>query len=109
MKSMRFAAAAIVVASMVPAGCSLPGRIAPDTVSLADRCADIVKRAMPFADIDIGELSSANADLRTIVAKVTGTRTDMPDNGQIERHLAAECTFRDGVLIAFHWTKGGPP
>jgi hypothetical protein len=95
------------------AGCGwshdLKKEVTADTASLADRCAEIMKKAMPFAEIDIGNRSSTASGLRTIVAKVTGKRTDMPDNGQVERDLAVECTFEDTVLTAFRWTKGGPP
>jgi hypothetical protein len=68
-----------------------------------------MQKAMPFAEIDIGGRSSASTGLRTIVANVTGKRTDMPNNSQVQRDLAVECTFEDNVLTAFHWTTGGPP
>ncbi|MBV9555229.1 MAG: hypothetical protein JO032_20815, partial [Alphaproteobacteria bacterium] len=51
----RSAIAACVAAAGLIAGCdtahTLGGKINPDTLSLADRCADIMQRAMPFADI----------------------------------------------------------
>jgi hypothetical protein len=104
--------AALAVASLL-AGCgwshNVEKAVTADTASLADRCAEIIKKAMPFAEIDIGDRSSAATGLRTIIAKVTGKRTDMPDNSQVERDLAVECTFDDTVLTAFRWTKGGPP
>jgi len=84
------------------------GRVAPDTLGIADRCAEIMQKAMPFAEIDIDERSSRNVDLRTMTAQVTGTRTDMAGNFQVDRHLAVECSFTDNVLTAFRWTKGGP-
>ena len=104
--------AALAVASLL-AGCgwshNLGKEVTADTASLADRCAAIMKKAMPFAEIDIGDRSSAASGLRTIIAKVAGKRIDMPNNSQVERDLAVECTFDDNVLTAFHWTKGGPP
>ena len=104
--------AALAVTSLV-AGCGwshdLKKEVTADTTSLADRCGEIMQKAMPFAEIDIGERSSAATGLRTIIAKVTGKRTDMPDNSRVERDLAVECTFEDTVLTAFRWTKGGPP
>jgi hypothetical protein len=103
---------ALAVTSLI-AGCGwshdLKKEVTADTASLADRCAEIMQRAMPFAEIEIGERSSAASGLRTIVAKVTGKRTDMPGNSQVDRDLAVECTFEDTVLTAFRWTKGGPP
>jgi hypothetical protein len=101
-----------MAAAGILAGCDwsrqMGGRIAPDTISLADRCAQIMQKAMPFAEIDIGDRTSANVDLRTITATVAGTRTDMAGNTQVARDLAAECTFMDSVLTGFRWTKGGP-
>jgi hypothetical protein len=111
---MRQAAslAALTVVSLLT-GCGwshdLKKEVTADTTSLADRCDAIMQKAMPFAEIDIGDRSSTATGLRTIVAKVTGKRTDMPDNSQVERDLAVECTFDDTVLTAFRWTKGGPP
>ena len=104
---------AVLAAASLLAGCGfshdLEKQVTADTASLADRCGEIMKRAMPFAEIDIGERSSASTGLRTIIAKVAGKRTDLPDNSQVERDLAVECTFQDNVLTAFRWTKGGPP
>jgi hypothetical protein len=102
----------ILVAVGFLAGCDwsqrMEERVAPDSVSLADRCAQIMKRAMPFAEMDIGDRTSDSSDVRTIVAHVTASRTDMPDNASVERDFAVECTFTDNVLTAFRWTKGGP-
>jgi hypothetical protein len=104
---------AVLAAASLLAGCglshNLEKQVTADTASLADRCGEIMKKAMPFAEIDIGDRSSSATGLRTIIAKVTGKRTDMPDSSQVERDLAVECTFEDTVLTAFRWTKGGPP
>jgi hypothetical protein len=112
MAGMRLSAViAITVASLL-AGCNwqrVAADVAPDTVSLADRCAAIMKRAMPFAEIDIGDRTAKTTDVRVIVTEVTGTRKDMSNNAAMDRDLAVECTFTDNVLTAFRWTKGGPP
>ena len=109
---MRVLPAALTAAVLL-AGCDwsqkMAGRIAPDTVSLADRCGEIMQKAMPFAEIEIGDRTSESTGIRTIVAHVQGTRTDIPQNGEVARDLAAECTFQNNVLTAFRWTKGGPP
>jgi hypothetical protein len=109
----RFAVIAIFVSACSLAGCDwsqrMGSRVAPDTVSLADRCAGIMKAAMPFAEIDIGDRTSNSTDIRTIVARANGTRTDMPGNNRVDGDLAVECTFVDNVLTGFRWTKGGPP
>lgn len=95
------------------AGCSFSERvehqIAPDTVSLADRCGAIMQAAMPFAQIELGDRGSRSPDVRTIIATVVGTRADVPKDAANGRDVAAECTFVDGVVTAFRWTKGGPP
>jgi len=102
------AAIMILAAASLLGGCGWSKGVAPDTVSLADRCAEIMQRAMPFAEIETGGETSQDVDIRTIVAHVQGARTDMPANTTIERGLAVECTFVDNVLTAFRWTKGGP-
>jgi hypothetical protein len=106
---MRLAVVIAALAAAALAGACTGQDFAPDRISLGDRCADIVKRAMPFADIDIGDVTAKNAGTRTIIAQVNGTRTEMAANSQLQRDLVAECTFVDNVLTAFRWTKGGPP
>ena len=98
-----------VLAAASLAGCSLSQNLAPDTVSLADRCGEIMKAAMPFAQLDLGERTSRSPNVRTIVAQVIATRTDLPKDSPGEHDLAAECTFENNVMTAFRWTKGGPP
>jgi hypothetical protein len=85
------------------------GRINPDTLSLADRCANVMKAAMPFAELDIGKLSSESTGIRTITARAEATRTDAPKDVPIARDLAVECQFDSNVLTSFRWTRGGPP
>ncbi|MBV9553417.1 MAG: hypothetical protein JO032_11555 [Alphaproteobacteria bacterium] len=108
----RSAIAACVAAAGLIAGCdtahTLGGKINPDTLSLADRCADIMQRAMPFADIDIGQRSSEGSGVRKILARVEGSRDDLPKDVPAGRELGVECEFTDGMLTGFRWTKGGP-
>lgn len=103
----------IILAAASLAGCSvsqkIEGRLAPDTVSLADRCGAIMQAAMPFAQLELGDRASRSPDVSTIIAQVAATRTDLPKDAPGERDLSAECTFKDNVMTAFHWTKGGPP
>jgi hypothetical protein len=112
---MRRAAACLALLAVGPllAGCdwakTVTGRINPDTLGLADRCANVMRAAMPFADIDIGKLSSENTGIRTITARVEGTRGDAPKDVPIARDLAVECQFDSNILTGFRWTKGGPP
>jgi len=85
------------------------GQLSPDTISLADRCGAIMQAAIPFARIELGDRTSRSLDVRTIVAQVSGTRADVPNEAAEGRDLGAECTFEDNVMTAFRWLKGGPP
>jgi hypothetical protein len=102
-----------LVGALCLAGCSwsekVESKVAPDMVSLADRCGSLMQAAMPFAQIDLGDRSSRSPDVRTIVATVNATRTDVPKDVAGGRDLTAECTFVDNVLAGFRWTRGGPP
>ncbi len=73
---------------------------------MAERCADIMQRAYPSADIDIGKREAAATGLTTIVAHVEGQRTNLPANARVAHHLAVECTFENNVLTGFKWTAG---
>jgi hypothetical protein len=110
---MRASAALVILAIASLAGCDwakdVSGRVNPDTLSLADRCANFMKAAMPSAEIEIAKRTSENTGIRTITARVEGTRIDGAKDAPIERSLAAECRFDNNLLTAFQWTKGGPP
>jgi hypothetical protein len=112
MHRLAVVAVTVAVAGFL-AGCDwardVGGKINPDSLGLADRCADFMKRAMPFADIDIAQRTSEGAGIRTIVARVEGRRSDLPKDAPGDRDLAVECKFANGVLTGFRWTKGGPP
>src|SRR5271165_2479148 len=90
-----FPVAAGLLGSCSQQATQLGGRVAPDTLGLGDRCAEFMQKAMPFAEIDIGDRASASPDIRTIVARATGTRTDLPQESPADRDLAVECTFTD--------------
>jgi hypothetical protein len=97
-----FSILALISATSLLVGCGrLPG-------GLADRCAEIMKVAIPSADIDIDKRTSKSPSIDTIIAQVTGIRTDMPEGSPLPRDLAVECEFTNGVLTAFRWTQGGP-
>jgi hypothetical protein len=75
-------------------------------VGLAERCADIMQRAFPNADIEIGKSEASATGLTTIVARVEGVRTDIPSEGPLTRDLAVECQFDNNILTGFRWTAG---
>lgn len=107
------AALVLAVTAGLLCGCDwakdVGGRVNPDSLSLADRCANFMKAAMPSAEIEIAKRTSENTGIRTITARVEGTRTDGAKDAPIERDLAAECHFDNNLLVGFQWTKGGPP
>ncbi len=73
---------------------------------MADRCADIMQRAFPDADIDITKREATAASLTTIVAHVEGVRSNLPPHGPLTRNLAVECRFDNSILTGFRWTAG---
>ena len=83
------------------AGCSLV-----PSGGMADRCADLMQRAYPGADIDVTKREAAATSITTIVAKVEGVRSDTPPGGLAPRHLAVECRFDSDILTGFRWTAG---
>jgi|SRR5579862_9683864 len=111
---MRQAAAIPVLLAMCGAlaGCEwtqhVAGTINPDSLSLADRCAEVMKAAMPFAKIEITKRTSQGTGIDTIVARVEGRRSDLPKETTTALDLAMECQFDNNVLVGIHWTKGAP-
>jgi len=89
------------VLGFVLAGCGVSR-----DVGLAARCADIMQRAFPSADIEIGKSDASATGLTTIVARVEGVRADMPPDGPLTRDLAVECQFDNNILTGFRWTAG---
>jgi hypothetical protein len=83
------------------AGCSIPH----DT-GLAERRADVMRRAYPSATIEITKSEATATTLTTIITRVEGSRTDMPPDGPLPRDLAVECRFDENVLTGFRWTAG---
>jgi hypothetical protein len=83
------------------AGCSIPH----DT-GLAERCADVMRRSYPSATIEITKSEATATTLTTLIARVEGSRPDMPPDGPLPRDLAVECRFDENVLTGFRWTAG---
>jgi hypothetical protein len=91
----------LAILATVVAGCSIPR-----DVGLAERCADFMHRAYPGAAFEIAKSEASAVSLTTIVARVEGVRTDMPEGGPLTRDLAVECRFDENVLTGFRWTAG---
>ena len=91
----------LAILATVVASCSIPRGI-----GLAERCADFMLRAYPSAAIEITKSEASATSLTTIVARVEGVRTGMPEGGPLLRDLAVECRFDENVLTGFRWTAG---
>lgn len=103
---MQFLKASLRVLALASlCGVSVGCGLAPD-VGLAERCADIMRRAYPSAKIDITKRGASATSLTTIIAAVEGVRTDLPPDSPSARNLAVECRFDENILTGFRWTVG---
>ena len=80
--------------------------VVPRDIGVAERCADIMRRAYPSAAIDITKSEATATSLTTIIAKAEGVRADVPPGAPVPHDLAVECRFDQNVLTAFRWTAG---
>ncbi len=103
MAPFRQASIALLSAALccVAAGCGIPR-----DVGLAERCADMMRRAYPSAAIEITKSEAEATSLTTIVAKAEGVRTDVPPGAPARQDLAVECRFDENILTGFRWTAG---
>lgn len=102
MRLRREVAALVLLAGLYAvAACGLPR-----DVGLAERCADVMRRADPAAAIEITKSGASATSLTTVVAQVEGVRTDLPPDSPAPRNLAVECRFDENILTDFHWTAG---
>jgi len=103
MAALRQASTACLLAALCAAA---PGCGISRNVGLAERCADMMRRAYPSAEIDITKSEASATSLTTIVAKAEGIRTDLPTDTPLARDLAVECRFDQNILTEFRWTAG---
>ena len=103
MPAFRQASTALLCVALcsVVAACAIPR-----DVGVAERCADVMRRAYPSAAIDITKSEASATSLTTIVAKAEGVRTDLPADSPLPHDLAVECRFDENVLTGFRWTAG---
>jgi hypothetical protein len=103
MPTFRQASTALpcVALCSVVAACAVPRDL-----GLAERCADIMRRAYPSAAIDITKSEATATSLTTIIAKAEGVRADVPSGAPVPHDLAVECRFDENVLTGFRWTAG---
>jgi hypothetical protein len=103
MAAFRQASTALLSAALC---CVAAACVVPRDVGVAERCADIMRRAYPSAAMDITKAEATPTSLTTIVANAEGVRTDLPADSRVPRDLAVECRFDDNVLTGFRWTAG---
>jgi hypothetical protein len=103
MPTFRQASTALpcVALCSVVAACAVPRDL-----GLAERCADIMRRAYPSAAIDTTKSEATATSLTTIIAKAEGVRADVPPGAPVPHDLAVECRFDQNVLTGFRWTAG---
>lgn len=86
--------------------CAFGMGCAPRDVGVAERCAELMRRAYPSAAIEITKSTASATNLTTIVAEAEGVRGDLPPDAPVTRILAIECRFDENVLTGFRWTAG---
>jgi hypothetical protein len=103
MSAFRQASTALLCVALcsVAAAC-----VIPRNVGLAERCADVMRRAYPNAAIDITKTETTITSLTTIVARAEGVRTDVPPGAPVPHDLAVECRLDENILTGFRWTAG---
>jgi hypothetical protein len=83
------------------AGCGIP-----HDIGAAERCADIMRRAVPGGMLEITKSEAAATSLTTIIARVAAVRADIPSDSAMAGDLAVECRFDENILTGFRWTAG---
>ena len=94
------------------AGCGLTTTSLREA-SPAERCANVMREAMPKAEIAVtAEKAAADQthDLNAIRATADGTIEAPPEGakfpGKKPGSVAMECVFHHGVLVQLSWTAG---
>jgi hypothetical protein len=100
-----------VLGAAVLAGCARLSALGFDahgaigSVSDADRCADILRRAFPDSGAELADPHVSQAGT-ALVIQVTGIRKAVPANTAYARRIGVECRFDGGILTGFRWTEG---
>lgn len=104
-------AAALFLATFGLSGCQRMATIGFDTqsafgsVSLVDRCADIMRRALPASGLEITD-RRVDADMNAATVDISGVRGGVPPTGLYAREVGVTCRFENGILTGFRWTRG---
>ena len=116
MKFYAFGQPRLLLLAMLPlltglAGCERMKTIGFDaqgafgSVSLIDRCADMMRRALPASGLEISD-QKVNVDMNSSTVEISGVRSGVPEGGLYARDVAAQCEFQSGILTGFRWTRG---
>jgi hypothetical protein len=97
---------------LVLAGCGLSATSFRDA-SPAERCANVMREAMPKAEIAVTAAKAASddsRDLNAIRATAEGTIKPPPEGAKPRSAppgpVAMECVFHHGVLVQLSWLAG---
>ena len=109
---MRSTIALALGASLALAGCGDP-RSALRDQSPGERCADLMREAMPNAEIAVTSVKAAgdeSRDLNSIRATAEGKIQPPPGGATLKGAkpgpVAMQCVFHDGVLVQLSWIAG---
>lgn len=98
--------------AVVLGGCGLTATSLRDA-SPAERCANVMRAAMPKAEIAVTAAKAASddtRDLNAIRATAEGTIQPRPEGVKPQATasgpVAMECLFHDGVLVQLSWLAG---
>jgi hypothetical protein len=89
------------------AGCGLVSTSLRDE-SPADRCAKVMRDAMPKAEIAITAAKAAGDDARDLnaVRATAEGRIEGSAKGVKPGPVAMECVFHNGILVTVNWIAG---
>lgn len=75
------------------------------SVSLADRCIDVMHRAYPNAELDVAD-RRVRVEGNAAIATITAARNGVPAKGPYARDIGVECRFESNILTSFRWIAG---
>jgi hypothetical protein len=89
------------------AGCGLESTSLRDE-SPADRCAKVMRAAMPKAEIAITAAKAAGDDTRDLnaIRATAEGRIEATAKGVTPGPVAMECVFHNGILVTVNWIAG---
>ena len=108
-RARRLAALALPLLAL--AACERMSNLGFDTqsafgsVSLADRCIDLMHRAYPNAELAVTD-RHVNVEGNAATVLIAATRNGVPAKSPYAREIGVECRFESNILTSFRWTAG---